>query len=461
MRQMKAFAVMALILTFVFVTACGKNNGATPADTGSASPAASPTATASAPASVTPEPAAFDFGGKDFTILTWVKEDVPSAETEEGQLRWEKQREVEKKYNVKIKWKIVPWGQPSAMLTTAGLSGDPVASVLLMDYYFAYPAITAGLVRPVDDLFDFSDPKWPKGMKDFGTIQGKTYGFKDMINLGAGIYYNKTLFKRDGLPDPHDLQAKGEWTWAKFLEIAKLATKDTNGDGQNDQFGFADEPDRAITSFMGSNGGRQMELKDGKYVFTPDAPKTMEALHFISDMYNKDKVVYPNKEGADPWTDATAQFNTGKVAMMTGELWEGKERKDMTDEQGFITLPVGPSAGTDFKNPVANFTMYYIPANVKEPQQIATIWQELVLWDRVENNKRALFEDQKLAAPEDVDSMMKATETVEPFFIPGRWAFGDAEKAIIKGEAPETAVAKVKSLVQATIDTDVNAKLKP
>ncbi|UVI33487.1 extracellular solute-binding protein [Paenibacillus spongiae] len=36
--------------------------------------------------------------------------------------------------------------------------------------------------------------------------------------------------KKEGLPDPQELHEKGEWNWDTFLDIAKKATKDTNGD---------------------------------------------------------------------------------------------------------------------------------------------------------------------------------------------------------------------------------------
>jgi len=47
------------------------------------------------------------------------------------------------------------------------------------------------------------------------------------------------LFDRLGLPDPYMLQENGDWTWEKFAEIAQMATRDEDGDGENDLWGLA------------------------------------------------------------------------------------------------------------------------------------------------------------------------------------------------------------------------------
>ncbi|HEX9394111.1 MAG TPA: extracellular solute-binding protein, partial [Gemmatimonadales bacterium] len=46
------------------------------------------------------------------------------------------------------------------------------------------------------------------------------------------VAYNKALFDRAGLPYPTD-----DWTWDDFSRIARLLTRDTDGDGQIDQWG--------------------------------------------------------------------------------------------------------------------------------------------------------------------------------------------------------------------------------
>lgn len=470
MKKMKAIALILVAFTLIFVAACSGSKTDTNTGDDKAQTETQPDDTKEEPKDETkeepkpeePEQPAFDMKGEKITILTWVKEDVPTGDTEQGQKRLEKQQEVEKKYNVKIEWKVVPWGEPNNMIAKAGLAGEPVADITLMDLYFSYPLINQGLLRPVDEFFDFNDPKWPKGIQEWGKINGKMYGFKEFVNVGVGIYYNKTLFKKEGLPDLHELEQSGQWTWEKFLEIAKQATKDTNGDGTIDQWGLTNHAPILARLLASSNGAKIIDYVDGKYKFDGDDQKLLEALHFVDDLYNKSKVAAPNKGDFNDHGESQKIFSSGKAAMVSGELWEGKERKDMTDEQGFVSFPRGPSAtDQNYHNANENFTMYYMPANAKHPKETAQIWQELILWDQLDQNKRALFEEQRVAEEIDVESMMKATETVSKIYFPGNGTFGDVVWGITnKGLNPETELEKVKQSIQSQIDQALNTAAK-
>jgi hypothetical protein len=58
--------------------------------------------------------------------------------------------------------------------------------------------------------------------------------------------------------------------------------------------------------------------------------------------------------------------------------------------------------------------------------------------------------------------MMKATEFVSPVFVPsntGAAYYGATQKSVaIKGEAPESAIEKIKQTAQADIDAVLNGK---
>ena len=40
--------------------------------------------------------------------------------------------------------------------------------------------------------------------------------------------YNKSLFEREGLPDPCELYKKGEWTWDTFKGISGAGYSETS-----------------------------------------------------------------------------------------------------------------------------------------------------------------------------------------------------------------------------------------
>ena len=86
----------------------------------------------------------------------------------------------------------------------------------------------------------------------------------------------------------------GKWTWEKMTEYAKALTKDKDGDGQTDQWGlggyinyFYSIPrllDAYDTSLIKMN---KYDMPDVNH----DDPKVIEALNYIYNWFNVDKVV--------------------------------------------------------------------------------------------------------------------------------------------------------------------------
>jgi len=157
MKKIKMLALMLLVFSFVIVTACSESG--TTKEPEAPKVAEQPDTKQETPDTTeqpAPEPEpTIDMKGQSIKILTWAK--APTDETQEGALQLERQKEVEKKYNVKIEWVVVPWGTSMDMVTAAGLSGEPVADFALFTIYQAIPLINEGLLRPIDEYFDFDD----------------------------------------------------------------------------------------------------------------------------------------------------------------------------------------------------------------------------------------------------------------------------------------------------------------
>jgi len=194
-------------------------------------------------------------------------------------------------------------------------------------------------------------------------------------------------------------------------------------------------------------------------MFTPEDPNMLEALHFFSDLFHKYKVIFPN-DGQDDYGKSQQLFIDGKAAMVTGELWEGAERKTMTDEQGFVYFPKGPRAD-QYSNTISNFVMWYMPANAKRPKEVAKIWEDLILWDRIELQKREAAEAQNVADEKDIEVMMNITDIVQPLYLPLGGALEFVAHGIaVNGEVPETLLETHKQLAQDTIDSMLNTPIQ-
>ncbi|MGO4374182.1 hypothetical protein AB4Z21_26160, partial [Paenibacillus sp. MCAF20] len=123
MRKMKWFATVLLTVVLVVVSACSQNSGGNEEPDNNKATDAPVTETA-APTEAPPvvEEPAIDMNGETLKIIHWI--DGPSEETPEGALTLAKWKEAEEKYNVKIVWEKVPWGENIKMVTNAALSGE-------------------------------------------------------------------------------------------------------------------------------------------------------------------------------------------------------------------------------------------------------------------------------------------------------------------------------------------------
>lgn len=302
---------------------------------------------------------------------------------------------AEDKYNCKIEHITITWGQIVSKFTSSVLSGEPIADIVMFEMNRALPVFAeSGLIIPVDEYFDFNDPKWPSVIKQTGRYDGKQYGFNNYSWDVSGIYYNKELIQKEGLTDPYLLQENGEWTWKEFLEIAQKATKDTDGDGENDQWGVSIQGYNLYSPLILSNGANIVNIDDnGKVTLTLDDPKVVEAIQFFGDLHNKYKVVVPVADVGD-WYEAPRNFSKGNVAMFFGQSWDGEElRKAMEKEFGFVFMPKGPKA-SDYIVPIQNEAKIYVmPKHAKYPKEAAMIFEEISVFDNNIEGFRAWTRD--------------------------------------------------------------------
>lgn len=87
-----------------------------------------------------------------------------------------------------------------------------------------------GFIEPLNQYIktDKYDLKSIKAYAPQVTVSGKVLAIP---YRGAGYYtyYNKKIFAKAGIPTPAEYVKKGEWTWEKYLEVAK---KLSSGDGR-------------------------------------------------------------------------------------------------------------------------------------------------------------------------------------------------------------------------------------
>ncbi|AJQ28304.1 ABC transporter substrate-binding protein [Pelosinus fermentans] len=134
--------------------------------------------------------------------------------------------------------------------------------------------VSIGILKDLDELMNhdsqFDASKMYVNAIQSGQFQKRQYALPSEI-APVLMFVNKTLLAREGIPIP-----KGNWTWNDFYDICKKVTRDTDGDGQVDQFGtFGFSWQEAVYT----NGQRLFE-PDGSAAYF-DSPGVVEAVEFL------------------------------------------------------------------------------------------------------------------------------------------------------------------------------------
>lgn len=195
------------------------------------------------------------------------------------------------------------------------------------------------VLEPLDDFlkndtkFDFND--FFPVFKEAFNYKGKTYGLAKDFNAYV-LFYNKKMFAEAGLPGPPK-------NWDELYEYSKKLTRDTNGDGKTNQFGFVIEPSiDVVMPFVFQNGG---ELISDSGDIKIDEPEFSEALHYFMSFYKDGVATIPADQGAGWMGDV---FSRRQCAMTISGAWLIPYLQDNAHdlEYGVAELPMGKKKST-------------------------------------------------------------------------------------------------------------------
>lgn len=304
-----------------------------------------------------------------------------------AQHRLDNVKRIEQKYGVTFYWENLTFEGVTDSINTSVLAGAPDCDLYFVDATMAIPAQMNGLaidlktILPADhDLFTEQ-----KIATYYDLGDGKACLFTKVAaeNSVADTYplgFNLQMLEDNNLEDPRALWERGEWTWDKFIEYCQVLTQDTDGDGQNDQFGFCGFSKDVFQQLMMSNGAN---IAQGNKE-TLSSPETAECLQMLYDMYNTYNVCYPYDmgEGATPWDTMRRAYREGTVAFWPIACWINDDGKDYTDgydnlqfDTVYCRWPVGPSGNKD-TNPGKNLLpngCLLVPAGCQEPEKVFNV----------------------------------------------------------------------------------------
>ncbi|HBQ63319.1 MAG TPA: hypothetical protein DD727_00005 [Clostridiales bacterium] len=305
-------------------------------------------------------------------------------------LRYDHWRDVERKLNCKIRVKFSGnWNTTPVQMQQEILAGTYAYSLCFPNALLASWS-KLGLAVPLNEYVDFDSLEKLRNplMRAMSSWGGKYYTINEALptaNLHA-VQFNMEIRDREGLPDLVDVYNKGQWTWEKLTEIARLATRDFNGDGIIDLYGVSiPRLDWVANNFLQANGVPMVDFRNGKYVTNMDSPSFIRALTFISDLINVYKVQ----------TNQT-NYQNGKAYMFLGGQFD--YHTYLFSQKGiksrFVPTPLGPD-NTEGKL-VVSMKKYgwYIPSSEKDPKGIAYLLVNL-MWTEGDPERPVLTYEQK------------------------------------------------------------------
>ena len=257
----------------------------------------------------------------------------------------------ETKYGGKIEYIPTTWENRYTDLSTMVLGGS-APDLFPAQEFDTFPSkVVDGMFQPFDDYLDFEDESlWTEGAKklaDAHVMGGKHYVAPVNTDSKCLMIYNKKTMEENGLDDPAELLAEGNWTWDTFREMCLEYC-----DREADQFAY--DSWYFETQFVLTTGVAPIAMENGLVKNNIDSAELERAENF---MYELKKADLPLPKAEFNWTEQPQRIAEGKTLFWpcaTWALWEADLSK--FGEQGeimFVPMPRDPNADE-----------YYLPANM-------------------------------------------------------------------------------------------------
>ena len=328
----------------------------------------------------------YDFGGMEVTIYDWWSDPNAKAVSAQQVDQEAFRNYLMETYNFKCVQADLKagWNDHPTAVNKYCLTGGDDARVFVIDGRNALSGLQQNLWADLSKCpdIDWKDPKWNTAvlnvMKNGKSFYSYAVGKPDPRHC---VFFNKRILKENGFDEdePYNLQKEGKWTWETFENMLKQLTKDTDNDGQIDQWGMASFNAEFSWAALASNGTNVVvgKDKDGKYFYdTSDAE--MEAWNFVYNMYkNYNK---PQPEGAS-WDYFKAEFLNGNVAFYANQEYDGQPNgmlNSMKDDWGMVCFPLGPKSDGKYFT-LNQDNMFVIPA-CYDQEKINKIMKIIDLW---------------------------------------------------------------------------------
>lgn len=257
--------------------------------------------------------------------------------------------------DVKIEIQHAPWSGYFTRLD-AQLAAGAGPDVFFITNVPSYAS--RGALAPLDDLIkqsNFPIDQYVSSSLLTHSYEGKLYSIP-RDSAPSALYYNSDAFDAAGVAYPN-----ADWKWADLRDAAIKLT--TNEGGRITRYGLALESNDWAT-WVQQNGGKVFDDPLKPTTFMLAEPAAVEAIQYIGDLINKDKVT-PNFLEAEQAGGTAQLFSSGQAAMVITNPSRLGTFADVPFKWAVANLPAGPTGIHSNRTGGAGFA---INANSKNPE---------------------------------------------------------------------------------------------
>ena len=241
-----------------------------------------------------------------------------------------------------------------------------------------------GYLYRLDEMeyLDPTKPWWDNNSYESLSIANTHYlivGDLQIMDKDATVvqFFNKKMIEDYGLENPFDLVKSGEWTIEKQLEMIKVVTDDTNGDGEytkDDTFGMVANRFAPLAFFYGFGERIVTKNSDDIPELTMNNPKMSQILNYV------DEICSVNSKIALPATPSVVHevFEQGR-GLFIGEVLQLAERlREMDTDFGLIPYPKFDKEQENYYSVVhATTCMLSVPLTIEDSERNSIIMEAL------------------------------------------------------------------------------------
>ncbi len=237
-----------------------------------------------------------------------------------------------------------------------------------------------------DEYIDLSMPWWDQNFLDTMTVGDKVYFAIGDISImqkivTTAIIYNKELLETIA-PGTNLYQEvrDNEWTFDRMVELAKLYTKDNDGEtgmSYKDCWGFSSSYGLALNYYMASGEHLVTKGADGKPYIAFDSTRAVTIIQKVLNSFaeNDTWVIFCNEisgTGKDIWTSGLDIFGENRALFYNCAFSAIKKLRKYTDlnEWGFLPMPLMDDTQDTYYSPNAALYAYgiVIPVSAPDPE---------------------------------------------------------------------------------------------